>query len=148
MYFRRTLSLTKVSFSTVYLPMHVHLQYLLQESLNHNLFLFLPPYLYFAGDLVALRSRFHACLISVYGKNSYLYTGHSSLPADVLWGSFVTHSFLRDKRTPKDVCGEAKGTEELFVSLIVNCSWILQWIPCIAFVFTLLNQANSHLIIL
>ena len=38
-----------------------------------------------------------------------------SLPADVLWGSFVTHSFLphvgekwmRDKRTPKDVCGEA-----------------------------------------
>ena len=38
----------------------------------------------------------------------------TSLPADVLWGSFVTHSFLsvgekwmRDKRTPKDVCGEA-----------------------------------------
>ena len=31
-----------------------------------------------------------------------------SLPADVLWGSFVTHSFLpRDKRTPKDVCREA-----------------------------------------
>ena len=26
-----------------------------------------------------------------------------SLPADVLWGSFV----MRDKRTPKDVCGEA-----------------------------------------
>ena len=43
----------------------------------------------------------------------------TSLPADVLWGLFVTHSFLkwmRDKRTPKDVCGEAtrqldKGTE-------------------------------------
>ena len=43
----------------------------------------------------------------------------TSLPADVLWGSFVTHSFLkwmRDKRTPKDVCGEAtrqldKGSE-------------------------------------
>ena len=39
----------------------------------------------------------------------------NSLPADVLWGSFVTHSFLphggekrmRDKRTPKDVCGKA-----------------------------------------
>ena len=42
----------------------------------------------------------------------------NSLPADVLWGSIVTHSFLphrqsvgekwmRDKRTPKDVCGEA-----------------------------------------
>ena len=38
-----------------------------------------------------------------------------SLSANVLWGSFVTHSFLphvgdkwmRDKRTPKDVCGEA-----------------------------------------
>ena len=29
-----------------------------------------------------------------------------SLPADVLWGSFVTHSWMRDKRTPKDVCGE------------------------------------------
>ena len=27
-------------------------------------------------------------------------------PQDVLWGSFVTHSFL-DERTPKDVCGEA-----------------------------------------
>ena len=37
---------------------------------------------------------------------------HRSLPADVLWGSFVTHSFNEcvtngDKRTPKDVCGEA-----------------------------------------
>ena len=30
-----------------------------------------------------------------------------SLPTDVLWGSFVTHSFMRDKQTPKDVCGEA-----------------------------------------
>ena len=33
-----------------------------------------------------------------------------SLPADVLGGSLVTHSFLphgRDERTPKDVCGEA-----------------------------------------
>ena len=39
-------------------------------------------------------------------------TGNISLPADVLWGLFVTHSFLgekwmRDKQTPKDVCGEA-----------------------------------------
>ena len=37
----------------------------------------------------------------------------SSLPADVLWGLFVTHLFLRggemmrDKRTTKGVCGEA-----------------------------------------
>ena len=33
-----------------------------------------------------------------------------SLPADVRWGLFVTHSFekwMRDKRTPTDVCGEA-----------------------------------------
>ena len=43
-----------------------------------------------------------------------------SLPADVLWGSFVTHSFLpvgekwmRDKRTRKDVCGEATKAEEV-----------------------------------
>ena len=34
-----------------------------------------------------------------------------SLPADVLWGSFVTHSFL-PKRTPKDVCGEARRQYE------------------------------------
>ena len=34
-----------------------------------------------------------------------------SLPADVLWGSFVT----RDKRTPKDVCGEA---------ILFICFWI------------------------
>ena len=31
---------------------------------------------------------------------------YHSLPTDVLWGSFVTHSL--DKRTPKDVCGEAR----------------------------------------
>ena len=31
----------------------------------------------------------------------------TSLPADVLWGSFVTHS-LRDKRTSKDVCDHAR----------------------------------------
>ena len=44
-------------------------------------------------------------------KNSISF--NCSLPADVLWGSFVTHSFLphmRDKRTPKDVCGEAIST--------------------------------------
>ena len=32
--------------------------------------------------------------------------GDPSLPADVIWGSFVTHSFL-----PKDVCGEATETQ-------------------------------------
>ena len=37
------------------------------------------------------------------------FTLGASLRADVLWGSFVTHSFLwmRDERTPEDVCGEA-----------------------------------------
>ena len=36
-------------------------------------------------------------------------THASSLPADVRWGSFDTHSSkcMRDKRTPTDVCGEA-----------------------------------------
>ena len=34
-----------------------------------------------------------------------------SLPADVLWGSFVTKR-MRDKRTPKDVCGEARITTD------------------------------------
>ena len=46
---------------------------------------------------------------------------YHSLPADVLWGSFVTHSFLphgerekwmRGEWTPKDVCGEATATRE------------------------------------
>ena len=40
-----------------------------------------------------------------------------SLPADVLWGSFVTHSFLpqgmRDERTSKDVCGEVRKVAEI-----------------------------------
>ena len=56
-----------------------------------------------------------------------------SLPADVLWGLFVTHSFLppvwekwmRDERTPKDVCREARNasvfvTKDSFVSLDTN----------------------------
>ena len=41
-----------------------------------------------------------------------------SLPADVLWGSFVRHSFLpqkwmRDERTPKDICGKASRDQLL-----------------------------------
>ena len=37
-----------------------------------------------------------------------------SLPSDVLWGSFVTHSFrMRDKRTPKDVCREATVSDAM-----------------------------------
>ena len=46
-------------------------------------------------------------------------TSTGSLPADVPWGSFVTHSFLprvgekrmRDERPPKDACGEAGQRE-------------------------------------
>ena len=42
------------------------------------------------------------------------FTLGASLRADVLWGSFVTHSFLwmRDERTPEDVCGEASTEGE------------------------------------
>ena len=43
----------------------------------------------------------------------------SSLPADVLWSSFVTHS-MRDKRTPKDVCGEASP---FLVTLFTEEHW-------------------------
>ena len=53
----------------------------------------------------------------------FLINLNSILPADVLYGSFVTHSFLpqgpsvgekwmRNERTPKDVCGEAISTPE------------------------------------
>ena len=48
---------------------------------------------------------------------------NSSLPADVLWGSFVMHSFLPhgipDKPTPKDVCWEATKTHD-FLSTVSN----------------------------
>ena len=41
------------------------------------------------------------------------YNSYHSLPADVLWGSFVTHSFrTRDEQTPKEVCGEPTHTRE------------------------------------
>ena len=41
----------------------------------------------------------------------------ASLLADVLWASFVTHSWgrMRDKRTPKDVCGEARRGHDLMI---------------------------------
>ena len=58
----------------------------------------------------------HGC--SVHCVNKPFYTSLlainttweiTSPPADVRWGSVVTHSFLwmRDNRTPTDVCGEA-----------------------------------------
>ena len=81
---------------------------------------------------------------------------YASLPTDVLWGSFVTHSFhfqypmnshhyysryqkyflhfgslfpflkwMRDKRTPKDVCGEARDTQ-VTISWMFTKWWIYQ----------------------
>ena len=61
--------------------------------------------------------------MALLARKGLLYESRS-LPADVLWGSFVTHfifiSFLsvgeklmRDKRTPKDVCGEVTKAEEV-----------------------------------
>ena len=51
------------------------------------------------------------CTRSVMILKVFIWMRHSiSLPADVLWGSFVTHSFLPhvgNERTLKDVCGEA-----------------------------------------
>ena len=42
----------------------------------------------------------------------------ASLPADVLWGSFV----MRDKRTPKDVCGEARILQHnvIFFAILIG----------------------------
>ena len=46
-----------------------------------------------------------------------------SLPADVLWGSFVTGSFVTHSLTPKDVCEEAS-------SVICQCLIVLQFSTC------------------
>ena len=51
-----------------------------------------------------------------------------SLPADVLWGSFVTHSFLphgQCKRTPKDVCGEAIQQQVTALDLLISFQLII-----------------------
>ena len=62
---------------------------------------------------------FNSIFYCSYSRN-YLILTSNSLPADVLWGSFVTHSFsppvplphvrvgkkwMRDERSPKNVCG-------------------------------------------
>ena len=39
---------------------------------------------------------------------------------------------------------QTQGAEELFVTSIVDCSWILRLIPRIAFVFILKNRANQQ----
>ena len=55
-----------------------------------------------------------------------------SLPADVLWGSFVTHSFMRDKRSPKDVCGEATVCSVgLFCCAVFFLSEYIFWLPTV-----------------
>ena len=76
----------------------------------------------------------------------FINNSNNSLPADVLWGSFVTPSFLphvgekwtRDKRTPKDVCGKATATTttvyfcQFGVSVYVCWGYvnILHWTVC------------------
>ena len=65
------------------------------------------------------RAIFNSIFYCSYSRN-YLILTSNSLPADVLWGSFVTHSFsppvplphvrvgkkwMRDERSPKNVCG-------------------------------------------
>ena len=61
-----------------------------------------------------------------------------SLPADVLWGSFVTYSFLphgemNDKRTSKGVCGEAAGTEACSLLLYFDAAKSLM-LCCLALI--------------
>ena len=69
--------------------------------------------------MISLISNTHAkkkCSIPFLNFGESRFPGSCSLPVDVLWGSFATHSFLplsvgekwmRDERAPKDVCGEA-----------------------------------------
>ena len=61
-----------------------------------------------------------------------------SLPADVLCGSFVTHSFLphgemNDERTLKGVCGEATGTEACSLLLYLEAAKSLM-LCCLALI--------------
>ena len=59
---------------------------------------------------IMTNNKYYSPLTQVHFINSYSSPGiylPVSLPADVLWGSFVTEKWMRDKRTPKDVCGEA-----------------------------------------
>ena len=71
-----------------------------------------------------------------FGQVFYTFRSGDSLPADVLWGSFVTHSFLphgrslgekwmRDERTLKNVCGEDRVE-------INQEDWRPMW-PCACF---------------
>ena len=67
-----------------------------------------------------------------------------SLPKDVRWGSFVTHSFLPhgDKRTPTDVCGEAicyPASRSFFLAWFLSFTKLLV-LNSLAFMACLLPQ--------
>ena len=53
------------------------------------------------------------------------FSAQRSLPADVLWGSF--EKWMRDKRTPKDVCGEATHSVEEFLPSFPNARGRITW---------------------
>ena len=71
-----------------------------------------------------------------------------SLPKDVRWGSFVTHSFLPhgDKRTPTDVCGEAicyPASRSFFLAWFLSFTKLLV-LNSLAFMVCLLPRRNSR----
>ena len=71
-----------------------------------------------------------------------------SLPKDVRWGSFVTHSFLPhgDKRTPTDVCGEAicyLASRSFFLAWLLSFTKLLV-LNSLAFMVCLLPRRNSR----
>ena len=71
-----------------------------------------------------------------------------SLPKDVRWGSFVTHSFLPhgDKRTPTDVCGEAicyPASRSFFLAWFLSFTKLLV-LNSLAFMACLLPRRNSR----
>ena len=66
-------------------------------SSRGKLFIFI--FFFFAGGLVCLRADVSYFLCPRATKEIGDVCAQASLPADVLWGSFVTHSFL-----PTDVC--------------------------------------------
>ena len=71
-----------------------------------------------------------------------------TLPKDVRWGSFVTHSFLPqgDKRTPTDVCGEAicyPASRSFFLAWFLSFTKLLV-LNSLAFMACLLPRRNSR----
>ena len=114
----------------VHCNIHVCIRTFLKEGIKCSKYFFsktrlFPPFLPFylaVGYFLIKKKKSPVCCIAipfqsfvaawqcnditslvVMGSRDYYLGG--SLPADVLWGSFVTHSFLPNE--PKDVCGEA-----------------------------------------